>query len=417
MYKNSSSMYKIMVLISIFVISFIVIVSRRPDLIFNAQPWAEDGAVWMKNINNDGFWSTILYPQNGYYQTISRITYGIALMFGIAKSALIANSIAISVRCFFVAFILSNRFSFIPLAYRLMAIVYFLLMPNLTEGYVNITNVHWYLSLYLMAILIAEEPESSPWKAHDFIVMIISALSGPFIIFIAPCLFLKRAYQRGSIGNAIRGFNSFDCVMLVCFTIQLVAILVSSGSGRSSAPLGANFDLLASIISYRVIAGTFLSNEMVSSLANEKIVSIVLFISLALIIIYSFIKSSWRVKISIIFPVIMIGFALAKPMMSLKSPQWPVFLLGAGERYFFITNFALACFVLLGISKVKNYSNLLLGVYAIAFISVSFSYYRLKPMDDVGFKEDIQKFSELKKGEKMDIHVNPRGWKMTLIKN
>jgi hypothetical protein len=26
--------------------------------------------------------------------------------------------------------------------YRIAAVIYFLLMPNLTEGYVNITNVH-----------------------------------------------------------------------------------------------------------------------------------------------------------------------------------------------------------------------------------------------------------------------------------
>lgn len=401
---------------AIFLIAFIIIVSRRPDIILDAQPWAEDGAVWMKGVNNNGFWSTIFYPQNGYYQSISKITYGIALNFGIANSALISNSVAISIRCFFVAFLLSGRFLFIPLAYRLMAVVYFLLMPNLTEGYVNITNAHWYLSLYLMAILLAEEPKTLSWRAHDFALMVVSALSGPFIVFIAPCLLIKRIYQRGSLINAIKGINGFDIGFSIFFAIQFIAILVSSDGGRSTAPLGASFEMLSKIVSYRIILGSFLPNDAISYITNHNILCTTLFIIFILICFFALIRGSWRVKISVIFPVLMIGFALAKPMMSITNPQWPVFLLGAGERYFFVTNFALACFILLAISKAKKFSYPLLFVFAVLFVPISIYNFTFKPMDDVGFKEDINKFSELKPGERMEVHVNPRGWTMTLIK-
>ena len=49
----------------VFAVSFVLIVMRRPDIVFNAQPWAEDGVVWINFIHNNGFLSTIFEPQNG----------------------------------------------------------------------------------------------------------------------------------------------------------------------------------------------------------------------------------------------------------------------------------------------------------------------------------------------------------------
>lgn len=41
-------------------------------------------------------------------------------------------------------------------------------------------------------------------EIHDFAVLIISALSGPFIVFIAVCQALKRISQHGSILEALK---------------------------------------------------------------------------------------------------------------------------------------------------------------------------------------------------------------------
>ena len=111
-----------------FISLFVVITLRRPDIIMNAQPWAEDGRVWIQNIYNDGFWNSFYSPQNGYYQTISRIAFGIGLLFGLSKAALIANTIAISIRCFFVLYILSSRMSFIDIRLRIFSILYFFIV-------------------------------------------------------------------------------------------------------------------------------------------------------------------------------------------------------------------------------------------------------------------------------------------------
>lgn len=403
--------------VAVFVVIFFIISSRRPDVIFNAQPWAEDGKIWMENIYNNGFWNSLLLPQNGYYQTISRLTYGVALLFGISKAAFIANVIAISIRCLFVMFLLSSRMSFIRIQYRVAAVVFFLLMPNLSEGYVNITNIHWYLSLYLMAIVLANDAENPSWKIHDFTLLFISSLSGPFIVFIAPCLIIKRLSQRGGIVKAVKDINAFDITMAICCAIQVIAILSSSDSSRSSAPLGASFSLLSSIISYRVVGGSFFPNDYIAAMAGMDSLNITIFILLALMIVFLFLCSGWRFKSASLFPVLMIGFALAKPMMSLDQPQWPTLLIpGGGERYFFITNFAFFCMILFITNHLDRTSNSYLLILMIVVIPFMLKGYSIPPMADVGYNSDVQKFSNIEVGSKMLIHINPPGWTMELIK-
>ncbi|MGK3114144.1 hypothetical protein [Candidatus Pantoea formicae] len=112
-------------IIGLMALAFLLLVLRRPDIVLHAQPWAEDGKIWMAGIYNNGLLSSLFLPQNGYYQTISRLTYGISMFFGISHAALGANIIAIIIRCFFIGFILSSRMNFAPLPYRLAAVVYF----------------------------------------------------------------------------------------------------------------------------------------------------------------------------------------------------------------------------------------------------------------------------------------------------
>jgi len=398
-------------------LAFVILVLRRPDIITHAQPWAEDGKIWMAGIYNDGFWSSLLLPQNGYYQTISRIAYGISLAFGLEHAALGANLIALLIRCCFIGFILSSRMNFIPVVYRLVAAAYFVLMPNLSEGFVNITNSHWYLSMYLVAVVMAERPQSLAWKIHDYSLLILSSLSGPFVVFIAPCLLIKRTYERGGILNAIKGINSFDFIMASCCVIQVSAILLSPDTARSSAPLGASIGVFIKIISYRIIAGTFLPNAAIPFMPFSKWLCLSLFLLFVIPAIYYFFRAGWRYKVALIFPTLMIGFALAKPMMSITDPQWPVFFIpGSGERYFFVTNFAFFCFILFMISKTGKAGKFVLPALCLFTLILVSRDFRMDPYADVGFAKSISDFNSLPKGQVQDIHINPPGWVMTLDK-
>ncbi len=404
-------------LIVAMIASFIILVMRRPDIITNAQPWAEDGRVWLAGIYNEGFWSSLLLPQNGYYQTISRVTYGIALIFGIKNAALVANILALLIRCFFVGFILSKRMNFIDLRFRVAVAIYFLLMPNVAEGFVNITNAHWYLSMYLFAVVIAEDAKTRAWKIHDTALIFISGLSGPFVIFIAPCLLLKRISQRGGMISAVRGINYFDVCMAVCCLIQVVAILGSPEGARSPAPLGASLSVLADLVATRIIFGTIFPFEIAKHLASYSAFNMTLFILLCGSLLFAFIKFGWKTKSLILFPLLMIGFALARPVIAIDQPQWPLAITSeSGERYFYVTNIALACLFIGLLSFSAKHNKMLLLFFTTAFIFISLLSFRIPEFPDVGYKSDINKFRKLEKGQVMEINILPPSWTMKLKK-
>lgn len=405
------------IIIGLMIISFILLALRRPDIITHAQPWAEDGRVWMAGIYNNGFWSSLFLPQNGYFQTVSRLTYGIALWFGLSKAALVANIIAILIRSFFVGFILSNRFSFIDIKYRFAVVLYFILMPNVAEGFVNITNVHWYLSMYLLAVVMAKDAESTGEKIHDFIVLIVSGLSGPFVVFIAPCLIIKRACTRGGIFNAIRGINLFDLTMAACCIIQLWAILTTSGATRIDAPLGYSFSLLADIISCRIIYGSFLPFNMAREMAAHGNVNAGLFVLLCMGLIFAFFRYGWRIKCLILFPLLMIGFALKSPVIAIGQPQWPlIFNTESGERYFYVTNIALACLVISFVSSLSKFRMPALLVGMVIFLALVPTHFRLPALPESGYYQDVKSFDEKPSGSAVSIRILPPGWDMKLLK-
>ncbi|WP_215846315.1 hypothetical protein [Candidatus Pantoea bituminis] len=92
-----------------------------------------------------------------------------------------------------------------------------------------------------MTIVIAKEAETTSQKIHDFILLIVSGLSGPFVVFIAPCLLIKRISNRGGIVDAIRQINLFDLTMAVYCIFQVVAILTTSEATSPNSSLGYHF--------------------------------------------------------------------------------------------------------------------------------------------------------------------------------
>lgn len=415
--ENKDTGNKVLYLTLLFLILFVMIASRRPDILLNAQPWAEDGTIWMQSIHNDGFWSTIFLPQNGYYQTISKLSYGFGLLFGVKYAVLIANSIAISIRCLMVIFLLSSRFAAFRLYYRVFLAGYFILMPNLAEGYVNITNAHWYLAMYLMLTLIAAAPRSKADTIHDYLVLFISALSGPFIVFIAPCLIIKRIYERGGVYSAIKEVNSYDILFGCLSLIQVFAILSTFSETRVATTLGASYPLLADIILYKVFLGAFFDNVASIPLMQNSLLNVIIFSIFLLYLLLMLVRGNRTFKICFLFPLLMIGFALAKPMIASSGEQWPLLLFpGTGGRYFYVTNIFLFALLLYIVSQLGKYDKYILAVMFFIMAPLYKSYYKISALDEVGYMNSIVKYESINVGESMSIPINPPGWYLVLTK-
>src|ERR1043166_2671938 len=116
----------------ILVVALLVLFSRRPDALLNAQFYAEDGARWFADAYHVG-WRSLLIPDSGYLQTVSRLIGLTAQLLPFAVVPLFMNLCALSFQILPVNIFLSPRWAAIPLKIRLFACLLYLSAPNSFE--------------------------------------------------------------------------------------------------------------------------------------------------------------------------------------------------------------------------------------------------------------------------------------------
>ncbi|MCW4651038.1 hypothetical protein [Pseudomonas aeruginosa] len=401
-----------------FATAFLLMWARRPDLLVNPQFWAEDGYYWYSGAYNGSILSFITTPANGYFQTISKITAVFSLLAPIEYAPLLFNVVALSIRAACVSFLLSSRMGFASIHGRIAVALFAILMPEITEIHSNITNTHWYLALYLLMLLIAESPKTTHWKAHDIIVTVIASTSGPFCVFMMPIV-LMRLVKNGAIDFTAIKINKIDIVsaiVILCSAIQAASIFLTATGTRTRAPLGASIENLANILSSRIFFGSFARAKDSSWLWDYPFFKYLICFAGMIAIIYVFIKADWRIKSIIIFPTIMLAFALAKPQMANTVDQWPKFMLH-GERYLVIPNICLFAIYCYCISCLNGTLKKAVTVSAISmYILVVAVNFKIQEMPDLKWKDEVKKLDTAKPGEKVKLMINPIGWSMTINK-
>lgn len=398
------------------VLAFIILVTRRPDVISNPQLWAEDGKAFLEPIWNDGFINSLITPRDGYFQSLPKLTMAFASLFGIVNVALISTLVAIILRCLLVSFVLSSRFSYLDIKLRIVFCIYFLVQPNVQEAYINITNAHTYLAIYLLTVILAEDRNSLGWKIHDFIVLFLSGISGPFIALLAPSLLIKRLSQRGSPINVIKQLNAFDLLFAACIIIQASSVLFGDYD-RTKAPLGASLSLFFDIIAYKVVFGSFFDLNTVQWVIGNKLANATIFLLFSTATIYLFFKLDWRFRSATCYVLLTIIVSLYKPVINPFEFQWPLFLNPiVGCRYFILSGMGVFCLFLILINRFTVRPYLFITILCVALSPSLMHSYRMSALSEVGFYHDIDVYENASPGQSVKIHTNPPGWDMNLIK-
>ena len=406
-------------LLGIFLFSFLILFLRRPDILLSANFWAEDGVVWYTQLHNNG-WISLFQPQNGYFQTISRLTMMFSAIFGILHAPLISNLCSLIIRILPILFLFSTRFPFVKEKTKIVIALYYLLMPNLAEVFGNITNVHWFISLYLLLVLLAEQSDLLSWKVHDMMVLAIAGLSGPFIVCLLPGLLIKRLYEYREQKKLT--MTSFDLLFIFLLLLQGTAICLTMTEGRSTAPLGASFTELAKIVDSKILLGTFITNKFGFALFSvHNRLALLLFCSFLVVFMFSFVRGGWRFKTAAVFPIFMLAAALAKPMVSLTDPQWPVLLLpSSGDRYFIVTNVLFFCFVVYlfnqHLARLPFFNGRLIKKVAlIVFLALVIDAFHISSLPNHAYQEEIkERYYPAQVGTMVEVPINPVGWTMVL---
>ena len=382
----------------------VILFLRRPDFLLDAKLWAEDGTIWYAEAAAKGF-ASAFSPQNGYFQTISRIVFWVAQAIPIETVPLFANTVGLLIRVAPVAFICSSRFDWIPWQAKLAMVAYYVLMPGIEEVHANITNAHWYLAIYVLMIVISRPPRSSAGRVHDFVALTIAGLSGPFILLLLPCFALRLLCDRSHRGYVLR----LTVLATLLAAVQVLAIVLTGGETRSPAPLGASFGLLLQIIGVRIVSGTFLARGAPGVAANAVLVALALGIGVAAIR-----AGGWRAACVSLLAVLQISAALASPMISLDQPQWPLFLVG-GERYFVIPRLLLVALVVFAVAGLRP--KLVPGALLIAVLVLALlPGFHLRPVPGPPFAAEAGAYRRAVVGQVVVMRIAPPPWTMAIIR-
>lgn len=423
--------------IIMFLLAFVLIISRRPDAILNPQFWAEDGSVFYAHAYNNGIVNSLLLPYAGYLHAVPRLTAAFSMLFSLKLAPLIFNLVAIIIQILPVNFLISSRFSkLIPnINYRISISFLYLVLPGCYEINANITNAQWHLALLIfMAIIV----QSSRFLVNlfDILLIFIGGLTGPFSIIIIPIIpFLicsKKLLNKNALSNTLLYTKIF--VIIVTAIIQIFVITTDKiGQKRTSGIISGflSFNIVPTISNILTnqlflpsILGTKITDQITYNLFKTLPESVYMLLITTVVIIgiitlaYLLVKSPVALKLFIIFAALIPITAIV-----LRFPNITTFVsVGSGGRYWFNLILALALgivWISYQIYKEKNHIlNKLVVTIILLIMSVGIiSDWRHPAYIDFKFAKYVDTFTELPSGNKMIIPINPMSWSMELIKH
>jgi hypothetical protein len=392
-----------------------VIVLRRPDAIFNAQFWNEDGHVFFADAYNFGWWAALFRTYEGYLHVFPRLSASLALLVPLCFAPLVTNLIAIGMQALPVNLLLSPRSSvWGSLRYRAALAVVYLALPNCRELSANISHSIWLLALSAFLLLVASRPNRVKGRLFDFSMVLLSGISGPFCIFLLPiALFLAWRHRDRWL------WAEAGVLAAACF-VQAWNLFNGGFSSRPHYVLGASPVLFARILAGQVYLGTLLGRNGVAGHAGLGF-SIALTIIAAggtILVAVCFLRSPLAMKLFLLFSAMIFVSSLLSPTLGPLSgvTSWEIMAWGAGSRYWFIPTLAFAWTILWCLHSryavLRKVSAVLLCLMCIGIVRD----WRHPAFHDMHFAEYARRFESSPAGTVVTIPQCTEGWTMTLVK-
>lgn len=403
-------------------ISILFIFMRRPELLINAQFWAEDFAVFYQDAYRYGA-NSFTHDYSGLLQTFQRliafIFQPIPLLFMPLAYNLVATLIMV-----LPLFILWSDEKILeqegPKAKVLVSILY-LLLPNVGEIYGNLTNTIWYLALAALLVLIRNS-KNNRWLAFDLIIIVMAGLSGPFApLLVVVGVFLLFARRTNGIRN--KGLWLKTCILIVCACVQ-IGIYASAPKQRTASLINQKRSIITSyekpihITGMRLFVVPVLGKDAVTEKISLSPQTYLLGLLAIIITLVGFIKSRLEVKAMILFATLVYATSLLRAQTVPIVQFWDMLLFNSfGARYFFIPLFVWIVLLTSLTHKSKNklakVSSIIIGLY-IVFFPFSFGVEKLK---EYNFASQVQEFEKGQSDKIYCFDINPdESWKTCLKK-
>ena len=406
---------------AVFVAGFLIIFSRRPDAILNAQFWAEDGQRWYADAYHFGL-RCLLMPDElgGYFHSVSRLSGLLALLVPLSFAPLVMNLFAIVIQILPANVFLSSRFSAISFPKRLAAAFVYFALPNTYEVNANATTIQWHLGLLACLLLLAPSTRSWKWHVFDGVVLVLISLDSPVGVVLLP-LAAVVWWMRRSRGSAIS-----LAILVPGALIQGLTVMFSHS--RPSAPNGANLHLLIQILGGQVFLSPLVGNTTLVHMAWRHFPDYIFaretfaFWLGLVILLYALRYAPAEIKLFILFGFTVLSLSLARPIPGiLPQPQWELLSFpGHGNRYYFLPAISFLAALAWIASSGRRFTSWIAGMLLLLLPIGIVRDWEYLPFADLHFQEYASKFESSPPGTKMDIPLNPVNaahWTMTLTKH
>jgi hypothetical protein len=404
--------HRVALSVAIFLFACAVIVARRPDAIFNAQFFAEDGRFWFADAYNLGWLHALFLPRGGYLQTFPRLGAALALLVPFVFAPLVLNVIAIAVQALPVNLLLSSRSAaWGGLRFRAILAVIYLVLPNNEEMSGGITESQWILALCAFMLLVASPPRSRMAKVFDFSIFALSSLTGPFCILLVPiAIFLASKRSMRTVPLAVMASASL---------IQGLELLTHPGT-RSVAPLGANPEWFIRLLSGQVYLGTIFGASAIASIDGRYMLLSFVFVALVCtpMVVSCFRQAPINMRLFLVFSAMVLLVSLASPY-SLPpdgTTVWQLLAAVPGRRYWFFPTLAFAWALVCCVRSRSEAARIVSRVLVFLMCIGLFRDFRHPAFEDLSFQHYAQVLQDAPHGTVVTIPHDPRGWDMRLVK-
>ncbi len=393
---------------TVFLLAAALVISRRPDLIFHAHFYGEDGNTWYGDAYNLGWLRALTMTACGYLNTLQRLVGSLALLLPIRYAPLLMNTVALVVQVLPACFLLSSRCEhWWPLHIRIFQAALYLVLPNTREIHIILTNAPFHLALLAFLVAIAAPPRHWGWKVFDVIVLAISALSGPFCILIFPIVMVFWWVRRQHWSIVVIG------VLFPLIALQGVELLRGGYAGRAPANLGATPMLFARLLSGHVFVGSLWGENGFVLNAHPAAVIVVFLFGIS-VLLFTLRYASLELRLFIILAFCLFGASLSKPLISGDLPQWQLLAIDRSARYWFFPMLAVSWSLLFCVTQKQNrFARIGAGVAFLALAHGLVHDHRYPPFPDQHFRAFVREFNAAPPGSLVRVPDGPPGLPLT----
>jgi hypothetical protein len=400
----------------VFVAGALITFARGPTVVLHPSLWAEDGKIFFEAAYQLGWHVPLTQTAAGYFQTFPRLIADVGLLVPLRSVPLLFMSVALAVQVLPAVMVASHRYSSaVPdVRVRLLLATLYLVIPNSSEIFVNLTDAQWHLAVLSVLVVLAL-PATGGWRVFDVAVLALSGLTGPYalsLIVIIVIVFFRRRRRWTLVLGAVTAVGG---------AVQLVELAAAPRGG--TGPLGATLPRLIEMLGGRMVGNTVLGTATSVShayLAHLFLYSVLLLAVAAVIVGMALWRGPFELKMFNLWAGLALAGALASPLVSPTGSQWQGLISDAGARYWFFPSLALLADAVWLAGQLRSPRRWMAALAVIFLVAVAAfgirEDFRYPSATVPNWGAQVAAFDKLAPGSSYNFELRPPGWIMTLTK-